>query len=264
MNKNLYFFIVFAVIIGIPAVNASTQLIDVSDEIGDANHSAIDIVRVTISKDSDIYTSQITVNGNIDTNTGQYSIKLYNGPIDRYMIGVFYNFNGIGIWENQSVPGNTSMWGYFKIRDIQASANGNTLNIVADFGGIDITGYTIRKAGAYLYAPDNVTLLDKDTVNLTSTPTPTATATPTPTPSPTATATPTPTRDINYFPIQIYPPSPTATATPTPTPSPTTDYDTNHDGHISKSEAITAVVDFFSGLISKQQAISVVMQYFRG
>ena len=247
MNINLYFFIVFAVIIGIPAVNASTQLIDVSDIIGDANHSSLDIVRVTINKDSDVYTSQITVNGNIDTINGQYSISLYNGPIDRYMIGVFYNFNGIGIWENTSVPGNTSMRTYFKIRDVQASANGNTLNIVADFSGIDLTGYTFRKAGAYLYASDNITLLDRDTVNLTGsvTPTPTATSTQTPAPTPTPAVTPTP--------------SPASTLSPE-----VAAWDANQDNIIQKSEAMAAVVNYFTGGITKANATAVVVAYFMG
>ena len=249
MNINLYFFIVFAVIIGIPAVNASTQLIDVSDIIGDANHSSIDIVRVTINKDSDVYTSQITVNGNIDTRNAQYSIKLYNGPIDRYMIGVFYNFNGIGIWENQSVPGNASSWAYFKIRDVQTSVNGNILNIVADFSGIDLTGYTFRRAGAYLFAPDNVTLLDRDTVILTAsvTPTPTATSTQTPTPTPTPAVTPTP--------------SPTTSSTLSPEVAA---WDANHDNMIQKSEAMAAVVNYFTGGITKANATAVVVAYFMG
>lgn len=60
-NKPTFFhFFVFAVIIGIPAVNASTQLINVSDEIGDVNHSDIDIIRVTINK----YKIEILYNAN--------------------------------------------------------------------------------------------------------------------------------------------------------------------------------------------------------
>lgn len=36
----------------------------------------------------------------------------------------------------------------------------------------------------------------------------------------------------------------------------------NGDGEISKSEAITAVMDYFEGVITKQQAIEVIVLYF--
>lgn len=41
-------------------------------------------------------------------------------------------------------------------------------------------------------------------------------------------------------------------------------YDANGNGRIDRSEAITAVVDFFSGLISRQDAISIVVAFFAG
>ena len=39
-------------------------------------------------------------------------------------------------------------------------------------------------------------------------------------------------------------------------------YDDDHDGGISKSEAITAVIDYFAGSITKEQAIGVIILYF--
>jgi len=39
-------------------------------------------------------------------------------------------------------------------------------------------------------------------------------------------------------------------------------YDTNHDGNISKQEALVAVVDFFGGHITKQQALEVIVLFF--
>jgi len=173
--------------------SASIQLINISDEIGDVsngngsvNHPDIDIVRVTISKDSDVYTSQIIVYGNIDTTNAQYSITMNDGVKDNYLIMVSYNVNGSdsGIFENTSTLfENTSSWLYNKTRDVEVSANGNTLNIVADFSGIDLTGYTFREAGAYMFASDYMTLLEWDMIDLTatSTPTPTLSVSATPT-----------------------------------------------------------------------------------
>ena len=40
------------------------------------------------------------------------------------------------------------------------------------------------------------------------------------------------------------------------------DYDENHDGEISKAEAIKSVQDYFNDVITKAQAIQVVMLYF--
>ena len=39
-------------------------------------------------------------------------------------------------------------------------------------------------------------------------------------------------------------------------------YDDDHDGGISKEEAITAVIDYFAGLITKEDAISIIILYF--
>lgn len=39
-------------------------------------------------------------------------------------------------------------------------------------------------------------------------------------------------------------------------------YDDDHNGEISKSEAITAVIEFFANLITKEQAIDVIILYF--
>jgi uncharacterized repeat protein (TIGR01451 family) len=41
-------------------------------------------------------------------------------------------------------------------------------------------------------------------------------------------------------------------------------YDADHDGRISRIEAIQAVMDYFSGLITREDAITVVMLYFTG
>lgn len=41
-------------------------------------------------------------------------------------------------------------------------------------------------------------------------------------------------------------------------------YDANHDGTVTKQEAILAVVDYFAQLINKQCAIEVVVAYFAG
>jgi len=41
-------------------------------------------------------------------------------------------------------------------------------------------------------------------------------------------------------------------------------YDTNHDGHIQKNEAVSAVVDYFAGNITKAVAVEVVVAYFTG
>jgi hypothetical protein len=41
-------------------------------------------------------------------------------------------------------------------------------------------------------------------------------------------------------------------------------YDVNGDGIIDRVEAITAVVDFFSGLISRLDAINIVVAFFAG
>jgi len=183
--------LVFLVFMG--GAGASIQLINMADEIGDVsnvngsvNHPDIDIVRVTISKDSDVYTSQIIVNGNIDTTNAQYSITMNDGVKDKYLIMVNYNVYGSdsGIWENTStLHENTSSWLYNKTRDVQVSANGNTLNIVADFSGIDLTGYTFLEAGAYLLSSDYMTLLEWDMIDLTATPTPNSAVTITVSPS---------------------------------------------------------------------------------
>lgn len=77
----------------------------------------------------------------------------------------------------------------------------------------------------------------------------------TPSPTPTATATPTPT------------PTPTVTATPTPTSALSPEvatWDANQDGIIQKSEAINAVLAYFSGTNTKANAISVVIAFFGG
>ena len=39
-------------------------------------------------------------------------------------------------------------------------------------------------------------------------------------------------------------------------------YDDDHDGGISKEEAITAVIDYFAGRITKEEAIAVIILYF--
>ena len=59
----------------------------------------------------------------------------------------------------------------------------------------------------------------------------------------------------------------TATLTTTPTPTSTLSpevaaWDVNHDGIIQKSEAIAAVVNYFTGGITKANAIAVVLAYF--
>ena len=41
-------------------------------------------------------------------------------------------------------------------------------------------------------------------------------------------------------------------------------YDGDHDGGMSKEEAITAVIDYFSGRITKSEAIAVIILYFSG
>ena len=41
-------------------------------------------------------------------------------------------------------------------------------------------------------------------------------------------------------------------------------YDDDHDGSISRGEAIAAVLDYFAGRISKEQAIAVIILYFSG
>ena len=55
--------------------------------------------------------------------------------------------------------------------------------------------------------------------------------------------------------------------TSSPTPSPSGDVSSRYagsDGIMQKSEAVQAVMDYFSGIITKQQAIAVVMAYFNG
>jgi hypothetical protein len=52
---------------------------------------------------------------------------------------------------------------------------------------------------------------------------------------------------------------------PTPTPTPAfsvASYDTNHNGIISKDEALKAVQDYFDSLITKGQVLEVVVAYF--
>ena len=39
-------------------------------------------------------------------------------------------------------------------------------------------------------------------------------------------------------------------------------YDDDHDGGISKDEAITALIDYFAGNITKEQAIAIIILYF--
>jgi hypothetical protein len=39
-------------------------------------------------------------------------------------------------------------------------------------------------------------------------------------------------------------------------------YDTNHNGIISKGEALKAVQDYFNGIITKGQVLQVVVAYF--
>ena len=39
-------------------------------------------------------------------------------------------------------------------------------------------------------------------------------------------------------------------------------YDDDHDGGISKEEAIAAVLDYFNGRITKAEAIAVIILYF--
>jgi hypothetical protein len=41
-------------------------------------------------------------------------------------------------------------------------------------------------------------------------------------------------------------------------------YDANGNGGIDRSEAVQAVLDYFSGIITRQEAIDVVMAYFSG
>lgn len=75
--------------------------------------------------------------------------------------------------------------------------------------------------------------------------------------APTPTATPTPTLN----------PTPTVTLTPTPasTLSPeVVAWDANRDNIIQKSEAVAAIVNYFTGGITKANAIAVVLAYFRG
>jgi len=130
------------------AAGAATQIVNAIDPVGDVNHSDIDIVQVIINKNSDIYTAQIIVNGNINTTNAQYTITTNDGFKDNYMIVIN---NNSGLFENTSTLfENTSTWLYNEVRKVQSSSNGNTLNIVADFSGIDLTGSTFRKAGAYI------------------------------------------------------------------------------------------------------------------
>ena len=89
--------------------------------------------------------------------------------------------------------------------------------------------------------------------------------TPTSTVSPTPTLTPTPTATLTSTPI----PTTTATLTPAPTPASTLSpevvgWDDNHDNLIQKSEAVNAVVAYFSGTITKANATAVVVAYFMG
>jgi len=127
-------------------------------------------------------------------------------------------------------------------------------------------------------------MTDEVTLTVLPTPTPTVTATPAPTPTPTVTATSAPTPTPTVTATSAPTPTPTVTATPAPTPTPTVTvtsaptpkttsttlspqvaaWDTNYDDTIQKSEAITAVVNYFSGGITKPNAIAVVIAYFDG
>ena len=89
---------------------------------------------------------------------------------------------------------------------------------------------------------------DMVTLTVLPTPTPTVTAIPSPTPTPTVTATP----------------APTLTPTSTKLSPEVAAWDANSDDTIQKSEAITAVVNYFSGGITKANAIEIVIAYFGG
>ena len=67
--------------------------------------------------------------------------------------------------------------------------------------------------------------------------------------------------DIDFLPLAY---NSAITSTPTPTTlSPEVEaWDTNHDGIIQKSEAIIAVINYFSGGITKANAIAVVIAFF--
>ncbi len=171
-NIEKHMFIIIIEMISILSLLTSgataTQIIDSTDLIGDVSRPDIDIVQVIISKDSDIYTSQIIVAGNIETTNAQYAVTLNDGTRDRYKIMTAYNVNFSEILENTSInfENDTSKWIYTKIRDTTSSVNGNTLTIVSDFNGIDLSGYTFRKSEANWYAPDMQTLIEHDEVKL--------------------------------------------------------------------------------------------------
>lgn len=100
---------------------------------------------------------------------------------------------------------------------------------------------------------------------ITPTPTPAATPTPVPTVTPTHTPTTTPTATTTPTPTPI----PVPTVTPTPTPSSTLSpevaaWDANHDNTLQKSEAVAAVVNYFTGGVTKVDTIAVVVAYFMG